>query len=122
MTTPTREEAIAFARQSLEAGTRSPEVVERLVKLGYDEIPAFGIVHEAILAMAPPPSSFPTTRRIGLSDIRMGLLVLATGAVVTFLSAAVTDATGRHRYFIAGGAILWGGVYILRGIWRVVRG
>ena len=118
MSAPTKKEAFCFARQALETGNRSPEVVKQLVEMGYDEIAAFGVVREAIEASPAEPSS----KSIGWSDIRTGLVILAIGAGVSLLSLMLTDASGRHRYFVAAGAGLFGTLYVLKGIWRVMRG
>jgi hypothetical protein len=71
---------------------------------------------------APPSSEF--VRELGRRDVKFGTFCAALGVAVavTSYAHAVADQSGRSRYFLMSGLVVYGIMRLLRGADRIRSG
>ncbi|MBJ6983015.1 hypothetical protein [Luteimonas sp. MC1572] len=114
-----KEQEKSLAIQLLEEGKSVAEVVNALQNQGLDEIVAFGIVSDAI--NRPRPEAVWDPREDAIESLKIGAAVLLGAIAVTVATYAIAGARGGGRYFVAVGAFIFAGYYLLKGLWRLAR-
>ena len=111
------QDIFGFAAQMLKAGARRAKVEAALLERGLDKSSAALVLDNLFAARAK------ALKDAGLKDLITGLLWAVGGVVVTAVTYSLASSgSGGGTYFVAWGAVIFGGYQALRGAFRMIKG
>jgi hypothetical protein len=106
---PLDAELQVFALRSLQRGTRTTSVKADLVEKGVDPDEAWAFVSNQSRRLEDEKS------REARKDITVGAIVLGLGLLVTLVTYSMAS-NGGGSYVVTWGAIIFGGIRLVRGL------
>lgn len=112
----TVEEIYAFAGELLQAGADQTTIYQSLVSKGVDDQQAAEVAQTMMEARRE------AIRSQGWRDVLWGGLWCFGGLGITaYTYAMAAQNPGGGRYFLFWGAVIFGGIQMLRGIYKVIN-
>lgn len=98
------------------SGKSKEETIDHLVNEGFNEEVATNIVNNSLNIVTYKKEDDSDTKSQALKDILFGALWFVGGSVVTIFT--YSNAYGGGRYVVAYGAIIFGAIQLIRGLYN----